>query len=128
MKWTFMSFFSCLYLNLADNSSTLIISSPCWLFLLPVKPLHQTTLPAANCQNPMDLCQRWYTHTLLSQHKPLCIAKLQNRCQAIQLHSGGPFQRTLLSVDTVYLSCLVLRFQMLLFSLAALVKFFFLFW
>lgn len=41
-------------------------SSLCWLFLLPVKPLHPTTLPAANCQDPMDLSQRWYTHTAFS--------------------------------------------------------------
>lgn len=64
-------------------------------------------------------------HTLPSQHKPPCTAKLQNRCQAIRLHSGGPFQKTWLSVDMVYLSWLVLCFQMLLLSLAALVSPFF---
>lgn len=62
-------------------------------------------------------------HTLPSQHKPPCTGKLQNRCQAIRLHSGGPFQKTWLSVDMVYLSCLVLCFQLLLLSLAALVFF-----
>lgn len=29
-------------------------------------------------------------HTPLSQHKPPCTTKLQNRCQAMRLHSGGP--------------------------------------
>lgn len=50
-----------------------------------------------------------YTHTLRSQHKPLYTAKLQNRCQGVWQHNGGPFQKTSLSVDMDYLSCLVFK-------------------
>lgn len=71
MKETLTSYSSRLSFDLfgqsvAENSSMLLILSSRWIFHCPVKPLHQTTLPAAKCQNPMDLGQRWYTHIAFS--------------------------------------------------------------
>lgn len=71
---------------------------------------HSSSFPVDSFVSPWNFCIRqlclqptvkilWSRakddiHTELSQHKPLRTGKLQNRCQAMWLHSGGPFQRT----------------------------------
>lgn len=101
---TFTSYCS----RLSFDRSTLRPSSPLRRFLRPVRPL-QPSRP--RLQPTVKLPWTWAKddiHTRLFQHKPPCAAKLQNRCQAIGLHCGGPFQRTWLNVDMVCLLYLVL--------------------
>lgn len=74
-----------------------------WPFLLFLKPLYCAS-PVAKCQTPMELGQRWHTH------KWTCITRA-----AKQMSSTTTAQRwSLLSADTVYLSCHVLCFPFFL--------------
>lgn len=103
--------------QLPNVSSCLLVGS----FLPPrTRPLHHTTLPAANCQTLMDVGQRWYTHAAFlninDRARPSCKTDVRQYDCTVVVSSTGPRA----PCSLVYLSCLVLCFEMLLLSSAAL--------
>lgn len=81
--------------------SSLALSSP------PNETFASHNLACSQLSNSHGRRPKMIYTRCFSQHKRPCTAKLQNRCQAIRLHSGGLLHRTARSVLTglFVLSC-----------------------